>query len=756
MKRFLSVLTIVLIFGLQLSAQQRIYTPEMKAPANGAIDQMPNALLDWNAVTGQGTEVVYEVQLSQDETFNNPVSFPQTSVTAYEMSELNFNETYYWRVRASDGIATSDWSTPWSFTVVKTVTITSPANASVQNPDALLKWNEITGVTGYDIEVDTAYSWRTESSGQSNNLFGVFNVDETTAWAVGASGTILKLENNSWTSVTSPVDSDLHDVFFTSANSGWIVGVDSVLLHYDGNTWSEVEPGTSEDLNALFFVSETDGYAVGNSGTVLHYNGTDWSQIDVGIVDKDLFTVHGIDSDKIVITGASGNSAVFDGSNWTTYSSGNRDMLSVWMLASDNIWAGAKGGRLYNFNGTEWTEQVLGNRDWQGIQFLDAETGYLIGRNGNLAVFNGTMWELAASGTGDDLADIHLFDENSGYIVGNGGIVISYQGDGFNSEYLKSYTVSNSILEYRLSNLLFGKNHYFRMRTKHAAATSDWSSAASFTVISNPTLKTPANNATEIVLDPTLTWDSISGAGRYTIQIAPNQDFLDAYTYETNVASYNITGLAFGQDYYWRVNARHAGGVSDWSPAFKFNTISTVVLTAPANNATEVARVPRFTWEEIHGAQKYMVALDKAPDFPNGEIEVVEHNFWQHMFMLDPLATYYWRVKAIQGLDSTAWSETWSFTTANETSVEEQFQQAFKLYPNPANDYIQLKIESANFQQARLEIYNIIGSKVYEQEITFGIDKQLITIQLEDFKSGLYFVKLIHDSNAFTQRLIIE
>ncbi|MGE4541875.1 MAG: hypothetical protein AB7D35_11490, partial [Bacteroidales bacterium] len=232
MKRFLSVLTIVLIFGLQLSAQQRIYTPEMKAPANGAIDQMPNALLDWNAVTGQGTEVVYEVQLSQDETFNNPVSFPQTSVTAYEMSELNFNETYYWRVRASDGIATSDWSTPWSFTVVKTVTITSPANASVQNPDALLKWNEITGVTGYDIEVDTAYSWRAESSGQSNNLFGVFNVDETTAWAVGASGTILKLENNSWTSVTSPVDSDLHDVFFTSANSGWIVGVDSVLLHY--------------------------------------------------------------------------------------------------------------------------------------------------------------------------------------------------------------------------------------------------------------------------------------------------------------------------------------------------------------------------------------------------------------------------------------------------------------------------------------------------------------------------------------------
>jgi hypothetical protein len=179
MKRFLSITIIVLLFGFQLSAQERIYTPEMKAPANGAVGQMPNALLDWNAVAGQGTVVTYEVQLSEDETFTNPISFPQTNVTAYEMSELGFNETYFWRVRASDGISTSDWSDPWSFTIVKTVTLTAPGNASVQNPDALLKWNALTGITGYDIEVDTAYRWRVESSGQDNDLFDVYEIDET-------------------------------------------------------------------------------------------------------------------------------------------------------------------------------------------------------------------------------------------------------------------------------------------------------------------------------------------------------------------------------------------------------------------------------------------------------------------------------------------------------------------------------------------------------------------------------------------------
>lgn len=755
MKRYLFVSIIVFIFGLQLTAQERIYTPTMKAPENEAIDQMPNALLDWDAVAGQGTEVLYDVQLSEDESFDNPVSFPSTNVTAYEMSELGFNETYFWRVRASDGITTSDWSEPWSFTVVKTVTITDPTNASEQNPDALLEWEELTGITGYDIQVDTAYSWRVESSGQEEDLFDIYEIDETMSWAVGAAGTILKRENSVWSTVESPVSVDLLDVYFTSATSGWIVGEEGVMLNYDGTTWNEFTSGTTEDLNGLFFVSDMDGYAVGNSGTALHYDGTEWSAIDVGLTE-DLFAVHGIDSENIVISGASATSSIFNGTNWTDYSSGNRDMLGVWMIAPDNIWAAAKGGRMYNFDGTDWTEQTVGNRDWRDVYFLDANTGYMVGRNGSLAAFDGTAWQLAASGTGGDLSGMHLFSSSSGFLVGNDGVVISYQGDGFNSDYLKSYSVGADIVEFQLNNLLFGKNHYFRMRAKHALSTSDWSSAAAFTVIPYPELSSPSNNANNVVLDPELTWDEISGVARYGLQVSTTEDFAQPLLFETNETSYAISGLLFGQDYYWRVNARHAGGVSDWSPAYKFTTVGTIVLTAPENNATDVTRLPRLTWNEIHGAEKYMVALDHTPDFTNGEVEIVEENFWQHVFLLDPLETYYWRVKAIQGLDSTDWSATWSFTTTNETAIDEQFAQTFDLYPNPANDYVQIRMEYASVSEARLEIYNIIGSQVYSEDIVFGSDQNTATINIKDLKSGLYFVKLINGSNAYTQRLVIE
>ncbi|MBU1370002.1 MAG: T9SS type A sorting domain-containing protein [Bacteroidetes bacterium] len=755
MKRFLSVLTILLLIGFHASAQLRIYTPTMKAPENGEIGQMPNALLDWDAVTGQGTEILYEVQLAQEEDFSDAVTFPQTNVTALRTSELFFSETYFWRVRATDGIATSEWSEPWSFSIVQTVTITDPANASTQNPDPLLEWDEITGITHYEIQVDTAYSWRLESSGQTEDLTDIYEIDETIAWAVGVNGTLLKKDGSSWTAFTSPVDVDLLDVFFTSPDNGWVSGEDGTLLQFDGTNWSEITSGSTEDLNGLFFLSATEGYAVGNGGTMLEYDGSTWSSVDVGLT-ADLFAVHGIDGNNIVVAGAGANIALFDGSSWTTYSAGNRDILGIWMNAADQIWGSAKSGRIYGFDGNEWVEQTVGNRDLRDVYFLDNETGFMVGRNGTLLAYDGVIWQQMASGTGVDLSGMHLYNENSGYLVGNDGVVISYQGDGFNSDYLKDFTVSSDELEFKLANLLFGKSHYFRMRAAHDLSTSDWSGAGAFTVIAYPNLKTPANNASNTQLDLFLTWDEITGIVKYNVQVANNEAFENPLLFETSEPEYEINNLLFGTDYYWRANARHAGGVSEWSPAFKFTTLNSVTLTAPANNATDISRLPRFQWTEILGVEKYMIALDKSADFTDPELELSETNMFQHVYLLDPEETYFWRVKAIQGLDSTNWSNAWSFVTTGETAVEEQAVSDFRLYPNPATDQFQIYFDAGTSRNAKLEVYNLIGSKVYEVSFETRLGKNNELINIPALKSGMYFVKLQLNNQGYTQRLIIE
>lgn len=743
------------MIGFHASAQLRIYTPTMKAPANGAVGQMPNALLNWNAVTGQGTEILYEVQLAMLEDFSDAVTFPQTMVTALETSELSFSQTYFWRVRATDGITTSEWSSPWSFTVVKTVNITKPSNASVENPDPLLEWTKITGITQYEIQVDTAYSWRVEGSGQTKNLNDVFIVDETTAYAVGAAGTLLKKDSTSWTGMTSPVSVDLFDVFFTSADNGWVCGAGGALLHYDGTSWNEVASGVDKDLNGLFFLSATEGYAVGNAGNAIKYDGSTWSSIDVGLT-TDLNAMHGLDANNLVIVGAGAKSTIFNGTSWTTYSSGNRDMFGVWMNAPDDIWASAKTGRLYGFDGTTWTEQTVGNKDLRDVFFLDSETGYMVGRSGTLIAYDGEAWTPMASGTGVDLSGINLLNAEKGYLVGNDGVVISYQGDGFNSPYLKSYSVSGDSLKFRLSNLAFGKAHYFRMRANHAQSTSDWSSANAFTVISRPELSTPANNSSGTQLDLILTWKKLTGIVRYTIQLSTNEDFTDPLFFETNVEEYEVNNLTFGTKYYWRVNARHAGGTSDWSSAFNFTTLDCVTLTAPANNATDITRLPRYEWAEILGVEKYMIEVDKSPTFTNPDVKISESNMYQQLFLLDKEVTYYWRVRAIQGLDTTTWCSAWSFVTKGETSIGEQNGNEFKIYPNPATDQFQVYFEAGISRNATLEVYNMIGNKVHQETLATRPGQNSEVIDISGIKAGMYFIKLQMNDKAYTKRLVIE
>jgi photosystem II stability/assembly factor-like uncharacterized protein len=755
MKNIYSFVALLLLISFGANAQTRIYTPTLRAPVNEATGQMPDVLLDWDAVTGQGTVITYEVQLAQQVDFSDAITFPETTVTAMNMSLLNFDEFYFWRVRASDGITTSDWSAPFSFRVIPTVAITSPNNNSTQNPDPLIKWNIITGISNYDIQVDTVPSWSPQPSGVDVQLNDVFQIDQNHAWAVGNGGTIVQFLDGSWTTVESGTTENLLDVYFVGNDHGWAVGAAGVILHYNGTTWATMESGTSSNLNGLYFTSTTNGYAVGNGGTALNYNGAEWTAISTGIT-ADIFAIHGLNENMIWATGKSGAVAYFDGASWTNSTITNRDLLGVWAVSADNVWATAKNGRIFYYNGTDWVEQTSGStRDLNDACFLDENNGFVVGNNGTLLYYNGSIWQTLASGTTQNLFGINLVDAESGFFVGNTGIIVSYQGDGFNSDYLKSFSTAQATSEFQFQNLAFGKNHYFRMRARHDESTSDWSTARLFTVVASPTLATPANNATNIALDTLVKWNALSGVVGYTVQRATTADFADPFTFESPVPEYRFQGLLFGQDYYWRVNARHAGGVSAWSTASKFTTASTVTLTSPANNAVDVIRLPNVTWQAIRGTQKYLVQFCKNSNFDCPEDHLTTENNWQTVFLLDPETAYYWRVRAIQGLDSTAWSPTWSFTTVGETAIGEQELQALQIYPNPGKGMFTIELTTAT-KEIEMELYSITGKSLYQQKLEVTMNTNKTEIDLREYGRGVYMLRLRSGNEIVTRKLIIE
>lgn len=88
-------------------------------------------------------------------------------------------------------------------------------------------------------------------------------------------------------------------------------------------------------------------------------------------------------------------------------------------------------------------------------------------------------------------------------------------------------------------------------------------------------------------------------------------------------------------------------------------------LTSPADGAINVSLAPTFAWNAA--AQGFVYDLDVATDsgFTNIVYSVTDVDDTQHTMTtaLDPLSTYYWRVRANNACGSGSYSSTFSFTT---------------------------------------------------------------------------------------------
>jgi phosphodiesterase/alkaline phosphatase D-like protein len=77
----------------------------LATPANGATGVGMPVTLTWNAADRATS---YEVQVSLDQNFvNGVITRNQVTGTSVELSELQPNTIYYWRVRAGNGAGRS-------------------------------------------------------------------------------------------------------------------------------------------------------------------------------------------------------------------------------------------------------------------------------------------------------------------------------------------------------------------------------------------------------------------------------------------------------------------------------------------------------------------------------------------------------------------------------------------------------------------------------------------------------------------------
>ena len=129
-------------------------TPLLISPSNQAVWENINGQLKWQAVEGA---TYYVLQISISSAFDSFI-YNDSSLTEclFDYNNLNFNQTYHWRVAANNNNSKSNWSEQWNFkTRIQVPLLISPINLSEhQDPGkGTFIWQPVEGASTYNLQL---------------------------------------------------------------------------------------------------------------------------------------------------------------------------------------------------------------------------------------------------------------------------------------------------------------------------------------------------------------------------------------------------------------------------------------------------------------------------------------------------------------------------------------------------------------------------------------------------------------------------
>lgn len=114
--------------------ESTIATPTLTSPANNTTAILNPYVFEWNADENAES---YQIQLATDANFNSIIEESNTLTTnGYTANSLNFNTTYYWRIKSSNNCGESAFSEVFNFSTANIICNTyNSTDKSLEIPD---------------------------------------------------------------------------------------------------------------------------------------------------------------------------------------------------------------------------------------------------------------------------------------------------------------------------------------------------------------------------------------------------------------------------------------------------------------------------------------------------------------------------------------------------------------------------------------------------------------------------------------------
>jgi len=302
----------------------------------------------------------------------------------------------------------------------------------------------------------------------------------------------------------------------------------------------------------------------------------------------------------------------------------------------------------------------------------------------------------------------------------------------------------------------------------------------------------PPDNASDISVSSNLkiyfNQDVLKGTGNILLKRYATDAVVETFdvtgsrvTVSGNVATIDPTSnLELGVTYYVEIpntalrngSSQFYGGTTNkdtWNFSSSDNISPTINSFSPADNATDVAfdtkltitfsepiskgsagsitikRMSNNSLKQSIGINSSTVAVSNNV----AEITIAALEFDTEYYVEMPSGTF--KDFANNNFAGISGNSTWNFKTqTTATSLMDLKEGKLQLYPNPAKDVLQIKLENSPQNIKKVQLYTVLGQKLN----SFTMDDTQYILKMQDLANGVYIVEVTVGEQVIRQRIV--
>ena len=172
-------------------------------------------------------------------------------------------------------------------------------------------------------------------------------------------------------------------------------------------------------------------------------------------------------------------------------------------------------------------------------------------------------------------------------------------------------------------------------------------------------------------------------------------------------------------------------------------------LLFPPHDTTFLPVSFEMSWQSVNCAQNYTIQIGSDSSFDNILIEesnLIEENYI--VTNLEKYTTYYWKIGQMDSEGILHWSDRQTFKTDIEN------ENNHWIFPNPANDVINVWFENELTATATLRIFNSLGQLMDIRETTDNTKQLQLDVRYLD--RGMYFLQFDDGSSQWVEKVLVD